>query len=352
MSEPVFFSEPKPLSLADLSELTGAKPPERTAERSIRGVASLDAAGPDDVSFVEHKKYWPALKASRAGVILCRDADLPYIPDTAVPLVAAAPYRSFAQVGARLFPEAVSAPAWTADGISPAAHVDASARIEDGVTIEAGAVVGPGVEVGSGTCIGPNAVVGPTCRIGRDCRIGAGASVQHSLIGNRVIVHPGVRLGQDGFGYNMGPKHVKIPQLGRLIVQDDVEIGANTTIDRGSLRDTTIGEGTKIDNLVQIGHNVVVGRHCVIVAQVGISGSAELGDYVVLGGRVAVGEHIKIGSGAMIGGTSAVNDDVPAGERWIGSPARPVREWMRSHRALVALANEKRPGTGKSADDG
>ena len=220
------------------------------------------------------------------------------------------------------------------------------------MTVEPGAVIGPQAEIGSGTVVGPNVVIGPSCRIGRNCRVGAGASIQHSLIGNRVIVHPGVRLGQDGFGYSMGPKHIKIPQLGRLIVQDDVEIGANTTIDRGSLRDTTIGEGTKIDNLVQIGHNVVVGRHCVIVAQVGISGSAELGDYVVLGGRVAVGEHIKIGSGAMIGGTSAVNDDVPAGERWIGSPARPVREWMRAHRALLALANEKRSGTGKSAEDG
>lgn len=350
MTEPVFFPAPKPLSVAEIVVFTGAVMAEDAPARQVAGVAPLDIAGPDDISFIDAKKYRSALEASRAGVVFCREADLPHVPAGAVALVVAAPYRCFAEVGARLFPEAVAAPPMTVPGVAPGAHVDPGARLEDGVTVEAGAVVGPDVEIGSGTVIGPNAVIARSCRIGRNCRIGAGVTVQHSLIGNRVILHPGVQLGQDGFGYSMGPTHVKFPQLGRVIVQDDVEIGANTTVDRGSMRDTTIGEGTKIDNLVQIGHNVMIGRHCVIVGQVGISGSAELGDYVVLGGKASVGEHIKLGMGAQIGGTSAVNNDVPAGARWIGSPARPVRDWMRQHRAVLALSKEKRPANRPDED--
>ncbi|MGX1306316.1 UDP-3-O-[3-hydroxymyristoyl] glucosamine N-acyltransferase [Amorphus suaedae] len=350
MTEPVFFPVPTPLPLADVAALTGAVMADDAPARHIAGVAPLDLAGPDDISFIDAKKYRSALEATRAGAVFCREADLPHVPAGAVALVVAAPYRCFAEVGGRLFPEAVAAAPLTRAGVSPGAHLDPNARLEDGVTVEPGAVIGPDVEIGSGTVIGPNAVIGRSCRIGRNCRIGAGVTIQHGLIGNRVILHPGVRLGQDGFGYSMGPKHVKIPQLGRVIVQDDVEIGANTTVDRGSLRDTTIGEGTKIDNLVQIGHNVMIGRHCVIVGQVGISGSAELGDYVVLGGKASVGEHIKLGMGAQIGGTSAVNNDVPAGERWIGSPARPVRDWMRSHRAVLALSKEKRPANRPDED--
>ena len=176
----------------------------------------------------------------------------------------------------------------------------ASARIEAGVTIDPLAVIGPGAEIGAGTLIAAGAVIGPGVAIGRDCAIGAGATVLCALIGDRVIIHPGARIGQDGFGYLPSPKgHQKIPQTRRVIIQDDVEIGANTTIDRGGTRDTVIGEGTKIDNLVQIGHNVSIGRHCVIVSQTGISGSVEVGDFVMLGGQVGIGDHLTIGSGAM-----------------------------------------------------
>lgn len=353
MADPIFFAPPEPLALAALAEQVGAELSQGDPTQTISGVASLDRAGPSDLSFVEHKRYWDSLAETGAGAVLCRQADLPHVPATVAALVIGAPYRAFASVGARLFPGAVVFPPMTdTTGVSPAAHVDPSARLEDGVIVEPGAVIGPEVEIGRGTVVGPGAVVARSCRIGRSSHIGAGATVQHSLIGDRVIVHPGVRLGQDGFGYSMGPKHVKIPQLGRLIVQDDVEIGANTTIDRGSLRDTVIGEGTKIDNLVQIGHNVRIGRHCVIVAEVGISGSAELGDYVVLGGKASVGEHIVIGSGAQIGGTSAVNEDVPPQARWIGSPAQPVRQWMREHRAVKALAKAGVSGTREGSRTG
>jgi len=213
------------------------------------------------------------------------------------------------------------------------------ARLEKGVTVDPGAVIGPGAEIGSGTLIGATAVIGPSVRIGRDCSIGAGSSVLHALIGNRVIIHPGVRIGQDGFGYVMAPTgHTKVPQIGRVIIQDDVEIGAGSTVDRGANRDTVIGEGTKIDNLVQIGHNVAVGRHCVLVAQTGISGSVTLEDFVVLGARVGVNNHVTIGEGAQIAATSIVHGDVPPGARWGGTPAKPVKQWFREMTILARLA--------------
>jgi UDP-3-O-[3-hydroxymyristoyl] glucosamine N-acyltransferase len=182
-------------------------------------------------------------------------------------------------------------------------------------------------------------------RIGRQSVIGAGATVCNALLGDRVIIHSGARIGQDGFGFAMGPRgHLKVPQIGRVVIQDDVEIGANSTIDRGANRDTVIGEGTKIDNLVQIGHNVVIGRHCVIVSQVGISGSTELGDFVSCGGQAGLTGHLRIGMGAQIAAQSGVMNDIAPGAKMGGSPARPSRDWLRSVSALDKLAKSRGGG--------
>jgi UDP-3-O-[3-hydroxymyristoyl] glucosamine N-acyltransferase len=216
--------------------------------------------------------------------------------------------------------------------------VHPSARLEEGVRVEPGAVVGREAQVGRGSVIAAGAVIGYRVTIGRGCYVGPGASVIHALVGDRVILHAGVRIGQDGFGFAMGAQgHLKVPQIGRVIIQDDVEIGANSCVDRGALKDTIIGEGTKIDNLVQIGHNVVMGRHCVIVGQVGIAGSAELGDFVVMGGHSGVVGHIKVGSGAQIAGSAHVKDEVPPGARMAGTPAVPFKEFARQVAALKRL---------------
>ena len=218
-----------------------------------------------------------------------------------------------------------------------------SARLEPGVIVEAGAVVGAGAAIGSGTIIAPNAIVGRSCQIGRDCYIGPSACVQYALLGDRVIVHGGAMIGQDGFGFVAGaggPE--RMPQIGRVVLQDNVEIGANTTVDRGAMADTVIGEGTKIDNLVQVAHNVRIGRGCVVAGHCGLSGSVTLGDGVMLGGRVGIADHVTIGSRVQIAAASGVMNDIPDGERWAGAPAMPMRDFFRQVSAIKTLSKVRK----------
>ena len=257
-------------------------------------------------------------------------------------LCVAEPYRAFVAVTRKLFPDAIRPSSlFETSGVATGAFVHPSARLESGVTIDPGVVIGPRAEVGTGTVINAGAVIGPNVRIGRDCAIGANASITNCLIGDRVVVHPGCSIGQDGFGYVMGAAgHRKVLQVGRVILQDDVEIGAGTTIDRGANRDTVIGEGTKIDNLVQIGHNVSIGRHCIIVSQCGISGSVVIEDHVILAGQVGLPDNVTIGEGAIVGAQSGVMSDIPAGERWLGYPAMRGREFLRNMMTLRQWVNE------------
>lgn len=340
MAEPVFFPTPIPLTIAEIVEFTGAKPPPNADKsRRIEGVAALGVAGPTDITFFENANFAGELETTRAGACLCTANGADLVPQATVALAVDRPHHAFAKIAARLFPTAVRpVPIFGELGVSAAAHVHKDAVIEAGATVEAGAVVGPGAEIGRNTVLAAGSVVGPGVRIGRDGFVGAKAVVTHSLLGDRVIVHAGVCIGQDGFGFIPGQDgHTKVVQVGRVIIQDDVEIGANTTIDRGSNRDTVIGQGTKIDNLVQIGHNVVVGRNCLIAGHVGISGSVTIGDLVMLGGKVGVRDNVTIGSGAVVAASSMVGTDVPDGARWGGTPARPVKEWLRETSVLRQL---------------
>ncbi|MGV6871101.1 UDP-3-O-(3-hydroxymyristoyl)glucosamine N-acyltransferase [Pseudochelatococcus sp. B33] len=356
MSDPVFFPGAGSVSLDDIAALAGITLPDGVdGARTFSSVAPLESAGPADLAYMDNPRYRDALAATKAGACLVSPRFAGRTPPSTIALVTAQPYHVFARVLARLHPAAVRPqPLFSASGVSPGAVVHPDARLEAGVAVDPGAVIGAGAEIGSGTVIGANAVIGVGVRIGRDCSVGPNVSLSHALLGNRVIIHPGASIGQDGFGFAMGAGgHVKVPQIGRVIIQDDVEIGANTTIDRGASRDTIVGEGTKIDNLVQIAHNVVIGRHCVIVSQVGISGSTTLGDFVVIGGQSGAIGHIHIGSGAQLAARSAAAEDVPPGARWAGTPARPIREWLKEVAWLkTMIAGRGARGRNPASDEG
>jgi UDP-3-O-[3-hydroxymyristoyl] glucosamine N-acyltransferase len=350
MEHPGFFERTGPLTLAAIAQHVGATIADgHDASLLVSDIRPLDEASSGHLSFLDNRKYVAQLDATRASAVLIAPAHLSRVPLGITPLVLKAPYRGFAQALALFYPEAMRPKTCMSEAGAPLVHP--TARIEPGVRIEPGAVIGREAWIGEGTTIAAGAVIGYRVTIGRQSYIGPCASILHALVGDRVIVHSGVRIGQDGFGFAMGAGgHLKVPQIGRVIIQNDVEIGANSAIDRGALKDTIIGEGTKIDNLVQIGHNAVLGRHCVIVGQVGIAGSAVLGDYVVVGGQGGVAGHITVGTGAQIAGASHAKDSVPAGARMVGTPAKPLREWAREQNALKRLAAGSTDKTGSEPE--
>jgi UDP-3-O-[3-hydroxymyristoyl] glucosamine N-acyltransferase len=349
MQHPGFFERAGPFPLSVMAEVAGAVPAgDFDPNTEIRDVKSLDAAGRGDISFLDNPKYLPLFSRTSATACLVAPKFAGKVSGATAALVTADPYRGFAKVLAMFYPDALLPKAAMESGKGAPALIHSTARLEESVTVEPGAVIGPEAAIGRGTTIAAGSVIGYRVHVGRDCYIGPNATLTHTLVGDRVIIHAGVSIGQDGFGFAMGEAgHEKVPQIGRVIIQNGVEIGANTTIDRGALRDTVIGEGSKIDNLVQIGHNVVIGRHCVIVAQTGISGSAQLGDFVVLGGQVGVVGHVTIGAGAQIAGSSNVRGDVPAGVRWGGTPAKPLKLWFRELTLLRRLAERGDRRTGE-----
>ena len=347
MSEPIFFRRGGGMTVAEIAQLTGAEPGRGAQlDRRIADVAQIDRAGPSDIVFLDRPQFSQHLATTHAGACLTTKQFAAEAPPHVTVLCSNEPYRAFVAVARKLFPTAERPSSlFECEGVADAATVHPSARLENGVTVDPGAVIGPRAEIGAGTTIATGAVIGPDVCIGRDGSIGAGVVVTHALIGDRVILHPGCRIGQDGYAFMRSDKgHEKIVQIGRVIIQDDVEIGANSAVDRGGIRDTVIGEGTKIDNLVQIGHNVSIGRHCLLVSQVGVSGSAIVEDHVILAGQVGVSDHVTIGEGAAVLAKSGVGFDIPAAERWGGVPAMPVRDWLRSYAQLRRMARDKARG--------
>ncbi len=353
MEHPGFYDRAGPYTVGEICEAISVRPDDNVdLDLKIEDVKPVDCSGPGHITFVDNPKYLKYLETTEASVCIISKKYRNRVPDSLKCLISLEPYRSFADVLTLFYPEARYPLTRLEHAYHEGKFVHPSAKLEEGVIIEPGAVIGPECSIGRNSRICSGAVVGYRVYIGRDSFIGPNTSILHGLLGNRVILHAGVRIGQDGFGFAMGLSgHTKVPQIGRVIIQDDVEIGANTTIDRGALMDTIVGEGTKIDNIVQIGHNVVIGRHCIIVAGTAISGSATLGDFVAMGGHVSVNGHITIGPGAQIAATSAVKDDVPAGGRYGGSPAKPVKEWFREMTVLKQLAQKKSADRGMPDDD-
>jgi UDP-3-O-[3-hydroxymyristoyl] glucosamine N-acyltransferase len=337
MADTRFFSKAGPFTLSELARIAGAEiAGAAKGDMKFSDVKPLSAAGPDDVSFIDNRRYLGEFAATRAGAVVAAPENASRAPAGAALLLTKDPYRGYALVAQAFYP-----PPHHPDTVAPSANVAASARLGDGVGVGAGAVIGEHCVIGQRAWIGPNTVLGDGVTVGDDSIIAANCTLTHCDLGARAILHPGVRIGQDGFGFAPSAVHTKVPQLGRVIIGDDVEIGANTTIDRGAGPDTQIGAGTKIDNLVQIGHNVTIGKGCLIVALVGISGSTRVGDYVMIGGQTGLVGHIVIGDGARIAAQSGVSHDVPAGMTVAGAPAMEAREYWKTLAFLNRLRKKE-----------
>jgi UDP-3-O-[3-hydroxymyristoyl] glucosamine N-acyltransferase len=338
MADPRFFKRAGPFTLDALCLVSGARLLDREqGGQRYYDVAPLETAGPEDVSFLENRRYVEAFADSRAGAVFVDESLVERAPPGMALLVSREPYKAFALAAQAFYPatEVIARKA-------PSAIIDPNAEVPDDCEVGPNVVIERGARVGRCCSIGANTVIGAGVEIGDDCRIGPNVTLSHCLIGSRVVLHPGVRIGQDGFGFAPDLKApIKVPQLGRVLVGDDTDIGANTTIDRGSGHDTIIGAGSMIDNLVQIGHNVVLGRCCILAGQVGISGSTKLDDFVMVGGQGGLAGHLHIGTGARIAAKSGLMRDVPAGETVCGSPAVPLTEFMRQTAVLQRLAKNK-----------
>jgi len=330
-----FFRRSGPYSLAVVASTARGVADE--LELLLEGVAPLQTAGSNEVSFLDNRLYASALDQTSAGAVIVHPDMAARVPAGTVAIRTTEPYAAWARVAALFYPVPPVSP-----GIHPSAIVAQGARVDPSAEVGPLSVIEAGAEIGTSCWIGPCAVIGSGVIVGRDCRIGAHASLSHALLGARVYVYPGARIGQEGFGFaSTTDGFLSVPQLGRVILEDDVEVGANSTIDRGSSQDTVIGAGSRLDNLVQIGHNVILGRCCVIVAQVGISGSTVLEDFVRVGGQAAMAGHLRIGHGAEIGAQAGVISDVDAGAKVLGSPAQEKRDFFRQIAMLKRMAKGK-----------
>ncbi len=338
MADPRFFQRAGPFPLRLLAELAGARLADpATGDMEIEDVAPLNSAGAGNLTFFDNPKYLAQYRETRAAACVTAEKHAGKAPAGLALLLSTAPYGAYARIAQAFYPPAPVHP-----GRHPTAVVHETAVLGEDVWIGANAVVEAGARIGAGSSIGACTVIGPNVEIGERCRIAPNCTLSHCLVGDRVTLHPGVRIGQDGFGFHPDPAgHVKVPQLGRVRIGEECEIGANTTIDRGAGPDTVIGPGTWIDNLVQIGHNAETGRGCILVAQSGLSGSSRLGNFVAVAAQSGVAGHLSMGDGAQLAAQSGAMRDIPAGETWGGSPAMPLKRLFRNLRTLEKLSEQK-----------
>lgn len=333
-----FYTRKGPFTLGDLCALTRATLSEPSKkDLNITDVSPLASAQQGHVSVFHNRKYMSCFRQSQATACFVEPLYVEKAPSSMTCLVTERPYRAYAQTLAAFYP-----PSPIQSGISPHAFIDASARIGKGCLIEPGVIIRANVEIGDYTCLYAHAVIEQGVKIGQHCHIDAHVFISHALIGNHVKIYPNSTIGKTGFGFDMDRQgFVSVPQVGRVLIEDHVEIGANCNIDRGSLEDTVIGAGTRIDSLVQFGHNVHVGKGCVIVSQVGIAGSTYLEDYVVIGGQGGLAGHLKIGKGARIAAKAGVMRDVAPGETVSGAPAVPFTQWQKQVVLLERLVKDR-----------
>lgn len=330
MPDPRFYDATGPISIAEAIALTGSTLLNGEPTKSLTHVTSIECASdPTAVVYCDKVSLLKGNQQKQFGLLLTLSSeDLAGFSGALA--ISPLPKLAFALIANRLHKSRANA------------SVDTPRTQRENTRIHSSAIIDESAEIGSGAIIGCNVYIGPGVVVGADCHLGAGTTITHSIIGGGVRILPGARIGQAGFGFVATPDGlIRMPQLGRVLIGDDVEIGANTTIDRGALEDTVIGKGTKIDNLVQIGHNARIGRNCVIAAQSGISGSCVLGDGVMLGGQVGLADHLTIGDGAQIAAGSGLMRDVPPNEKWGGRPGRPIKDWLREVSVLSKLAKKR-----------
>jgi UDP-3-O-[3-hydroxymyristoyl] glucosamine N-acyltransferase len=339
MTDYTFFRKPTSLSLAQIAAKTGAILADPAdADFIVEDVASLDKADVKNLSFLDNKKFRSQFSVTKAGAVIVHPDMVSLAPTGVKLLVSKTPYKTYALAAQAFYPEVKPQAK-----ISETAKISPTAKIGSNVYVGDFAIIGDNAIIGDDCWIEHHAVVGDGVSLGKACRVGTHASVSHAVIGNNVRLYTGARVGQDGFGFAIDPTgFVKVPQLGRVAMGDNIEIGANTCIDRGASHDTTIGSGTWIDNLVQIAHNVKIGRGCVIVAQCGIAGSTEIGDFTIMGGQVGVSGHLKIGSMVRIAAKSGVTKNIPDREEWMGYPATPMKRFLRQTVSLANLVDRKK----------
>jgi UDP-3-O-[3-hydroxymyristoyl] glucosamine N-acyltransferase len=340
MADPRFFDNRGPFTLAQICAAAGAALPDgAVAAAPVHDVASLSGAAPEQLSFFTGGRNAAFVQTSAGFCFIPADYKGER-PAGTVLIPVASPQHAFIAVAMAFYPECLRL-------TGPLKGIDPTARIGKDVEMGEGVVIGPGAEIGEGTHLGPHTVIGRGVAIGRNCEIAGNTTIVCAYIGDQVAILPGAQIGQPGFGFASGPQgHLKVPQLGRVIIQDKVEIGACTTLDRGALGDTVVGEGSKIDNLVQIGHNSHIGRHTVIVGQAGVSGSASVGDFVVVGGQSGISDHSKIGDGARLAGRTALisGQEIEGGKDYGGVPAKPVKDWIREIYTLSSLTRKPKKG--------